>query len=1563
MSKDDLLDYYKNNYFLQPFVPQTQTIMADDPIGWWAEAGTVLKYQYNPIYNYVSNIGKYEKDDNFHPEDHINFLAEDPSYLMGAESLEELTDMRKHYANQMEIKKDMEQVRWHAALAGGIADPLTWMIPAGVFFKGAKTVWGGVKAGLMSGGAYGVSSELLRAPFDPTNTALETGVNLGTMTAFGGAVGGVMRVPHAIKNMKSGNKKTARIIEDVKKSILTHKQPKFNLPFSKITLRNESMDVKDGTLIPKINNIPLGLGATKAKTSTGKSSESFYKDHNDSNLALEFKDNQHRIKVATANIMDTKRKITLQESKVIPKKVSKKVKLEKQAVIDKLKGVKRQQESILRNEKIDRNAIEAEIRRRQSPYRNRPKYKNWYIHEEVVDKQLGTTKKTLYIDIKRIREQWAEKPWTKIKNLIDLGEQGIVKVFGKKFNVGLVQTSDAAIKRKKGLEKSNWAGLHVYRRGGNKAGIIYIDKKTVSGWYNRVARHKGSKRRIEFLTQKINKVLSRLARQIGTDKEYIAYAHELFVLKNIKQFTSKSDFFDFITLHELNHGKYKQRKGETGVQYEQRIDELALKDFIEFKKQGITGGQKVAGIKELTDKLFETPDDWVRFNYHKIIDEIDNPRDVKFASDTRQVYEDWINKRAVGKLERFKMKHGPAKQYNVSELDGSNRVFDLMSTPLKSILKFIGGKGQDLPDHIKGYAVRLASDAGLIINQNIAGRTSSSVLLSMQRHWEFLGDAIYKIQDLHFQQSQGLSKFNPDIKTKRNILLGYRGGKSFQDFLHKATMNYIMRSNEKAKKSNPNLPAYLKDINWTKKEQAEAFGAENTLTEFEERASDVMEDFFKKYETQANEAGLFSIDRSIEESEFWINNILAERLDRMNKRADNLFIDLNKSRGRTKASQQFRKDIKNELDELNDSIRTVELARDGHQKRLDKLRETKAKNFKPVSEDSYYSRIFDKTYITKHRERFTRLIEAWFKAKPYRIIFDNETGVAKRKNYSANPKDIRARADKFVSKILDEEDLDELDSHLVPLSTGYLNPRTLDAPNYWSIKDFSTNDTIRLTEFIVTDPLEVMRSYTLRIAPKIEFKKEFNLPFHKIMDEVDEEMHAEGFTPKEISDVKGNFATLYERIVGQRIKNPMRWDNRIANTMRWLSQITYLGDAGRAALADMPNTFFQHGVRPFQVVMEHMSDIPSMIKASKSNRIAGEGLLEILKGMISNRLVDSMMMNPASRGFTKFKERSLNAFYNLNLLRPLTIMFKEAVGLFAQDDIIRNCIKWNTLDDAKKIEMSRYFIGEKEAKIIANMNYEMNTNKTLYIANVDNWANEEGKRIMSRAMASRMNTAVLTATASDKFQLVDGVVYVPFKRWMFKLGWKPDGIVSTKNNPVLRLESGLMGLPFQFWNYGLAAQQKILNAGFDPTRPITQRIFGIAMMVGMGYTIARWRLPDNMWDKMSYDERLMRAVHLSGVTGMYSDFTFMASAMYHGFSGADREKSFVKPLYQPDFFDSAMEPFGASIGMVGDISKGTYTMATDSVAHGIAEMPLPLQYIPFWREDVRQMKMKLRNTN
>jgi hypothetical protein len=1574
MSREQLLDYYKNNYYLQPFAPEGKNIMADDPIGWWGEVGTVLKYQYSPVYNYLSTIGKYEEDPEFHPEDHINFLTEDPSYLMSAGSMEELMDMRKNFTHQQQIKQDMEQVRWHAGLAGGIADPLTWIIPAGVFFKGAKTVWGGVKAGLMSGGAYSVASETIRAPFDPTNTVAESALNMGAMTAFGGAIGGAMRIPSAIRNLKSGQAKVHKVIEDQKKTILTHKTPRFNIPDNELEINNQTVNIQQGLSIPKINNINMSAGVEEATTSKGILSSVAYKDYTDLQVENNWKTSITKIDAKIAGI----NRLKAEESK-LSKKLFAFQPLE-YTKIAKIKARRLGLQNELKNLRQDRRALEAEIRRRQSPFKNRPKYKNYYLQEKV-NPDTGRIERTLYIDLKNIKKQFVEKPYLKIKNLIDLQKHEIVNRFGKKYNVSEIISSTDIKKTPffKGYKASqNWAGLHVYKEKG-KGGIILIDNKEVSKWYDGLYKFTRTKKILDGIIKKTKKEMSdasyAINRGVGekAEKEFTNLSHRLFYLENFKQFDSKADFFDFVLLHELNHGKYKRRLNESMASYEKRIDKLALKDFKEFKSKGITGGQKVAETKKSLDDIFKTEDDWARFSYNKIIDTISNPKE-KMKGFTRPQYEDWLNKRALDKLDRFNMRHGPAKQYNVSELDGSNRIWDLMNTPLKSSLKFVASNGAEVPDHIKGYFVRLAKDAGLILNQDVAGQSQSSVMLSIQSHWEKFGDVTYVLQNLHYQQAQGLSKINPDIKTKRNILLGYRGGKSFQEFLNKATINYIMRGAEQVKKSKPNLTGAIKDINWDGTGK-EIFGENNKLTVFEKKASDEIEKFFKTYEMEANEAGLFSIDKSISQTEFWLNTILPERLERAEKRRLNLLIDLEKMK-RWKSSKstdnlilQKTRDIK----DIDESIASTKASIGGNKKRLEMLRETKAKNFSPLYPDNYFSRVFDKVYIQRNREQFTRLIQAWFKEKPYRILFDNETGIARRKNYSSDPTKIRERAEKFVRQLLEEESIEDLDDALVPLSTGFLNSRNLDAPNYWQYKDRSTNETIRMIDFLITDPLEVMKNYVIRVAPKIEFKREFNVPVHRLVNEIDDELRMEGFTPKESSKIKASFMTLYERISGQRIKNPMRWDNVMANNMRWLSQITYLGGAGQSSLADMPNMYFQFGARPFQVALEHLVDIPTMQKAIHFNRNSGEGQLEILKGMVSNRFVDSMMMNPASRGFTKFKERSLNAFYTLNFLRPLTMFFKEIVGLFGQDDIIRHSLKWDSLDDFKKIEMSRYFVGEKEAKLLAKMNHQTNSNGSVYYANMDNWkefigkngitANdvEEARKIMSRAMASRMNTGVLTATASDKFQMMDGVIYAPYKSWMRKLGWKPDELVSTRGNMVVRLESGLMALPFQFWNYGLAASQKILNAGFDPTRPVSNRIFGATMMIGIGYMIARWRLPDNMWDKMSADERLMRAVHLSGVTGMYSDYTFMATAMYHGFTGAERDKSIVKPLYNPSTFDSIMEPFGASIGMVGDISRGTYTMATDSVPHGLAKMPLPLQYIPFWREDVRQMKMWLRN--
>ena len=51
-------------------------------------------------------------------------------------------------------------------------------------------------------------------------------------------------------------------------------------------------------------------------------------------------------------------------------------------------------------------------------------------------------------------------------------------------------------------------------------------------------------------------------------------------------------------------------------------------------------------------------------------------------------------------------------------------------------------------------------------------------------------------------------------------------------------------------------------------------------------------------------------------------------------------------------------------------------------------------------------------------------------------------------------------------------------------------PKNLNLPNWFGYRDVD-GEIWRITDFIITDPMAVMKNYTV-IAPKIEFKKMFN---------------------------------------------------------------------------------------------------------------------------------------------------------------------------------------------------------------------------------------------------------------------------------------------------------------------------------------------------------------------------------------------------------------------------------------------------------------------------------------
>ena len=95
MFQSQLEGLYKSDFQRPSYFPEGVTIMADDPMGWWGEVGTMLKYQYSPIISSFQSL-QYENDPDFKPEEHINFSYENVPYLMSARSASHLNFLRKN---------------------------------------------------------------------------------------------------------------------------------------------------------------------------------------------------------------------------------------------------------------------------------------------------------------------------------------------------------------------------------------------------------------------------------------------------------------------------------------------------------------------------------------------------------------------------------------------------------------------------------------------------------------------------------------------------------------------------------------------------------------------------------------------------------------------------------------------------------------------------------------------------------------------------------------------------------------------------------------------------------------------------------------------------------------------------------------------------------------------------------------------------------------------------------------------------------------------------------------------------------------------------------------------------------------------------------------------------------------------------------------------------------------------------------------------------------------------------------------------------------------------------
>ena len=549
-----------------------------------------------------------------------------------------------------------------------------------------------------------------------------------------------------------------------------------------------------------------------------------------------------------------------------------------------------------------------------------------------------------------------------------------------------------------------------------------------------------------------------------------------------------------------------------------------------------------------------------------------------------------------------------------------------------------------------------------------------------------------------------------------------------------------------------------------------------------------------------------------------------------------------------------------------------------------------------------------------------------------------------RQELDTSPQAIAERVDKTIDEILNLSDpANDMNAFYGAGKSKHFRHRKLDIPNS------------AVYNFIQTDPLAVMKAYTQRVAPQYEFAKMFGgKSIDDVLNDVEADMIADNHSIGQINAVRKNILHMYDRVVGTVLREPDSLDQRAATVLRDAAQLNYLGSAGFSTLPDFAKIMMEHELKDvFKGLFSVLTDSRVRMSA-KEGKLAGE-IHEIISGDTHMRLIDDVTNNPFAEGtYNKYVGKLKWGFYLANLLAPMTNVMKKMDAVVRGHSIVQMSIRL-TDGTASKFEMeylARYGIGKKEAAVFKDLTDQgiiERTDNGLYLPNTDKWpAQYEKQRLEFRSsMNSGIMNTILMGTPADKPIITDGVVYVPY-RIAEKFGMKED----PKFRGYSRIENGLLGLPFQFYSYTLAAVNKI-TASYA-TGQARNRAVAMAASMGLAYMGLELKNPDFVMDNMSVEDKIARSFDMSGMAALYSDMLYTSMHTSMALGGPDISMGLLQPKFpqEENVADAAAGVLGAGPSIGLDVARGFKELVAGDTGEGAKQImrSMPLARLWIWKD-------------
>lgn len=220
----------------------------------------------------------------------------------------------------------------------------------------------------------------------------------------------------------------------------------------------------------------------------------------------------------------------------------------------------------------------------------------------------------------------------------------------------------------------------------------------------------------------------------------------------------------------------------------------------------------------------------------------------------------------------------------------------------------------------------------------------------------------------------------------------------------------------------------------------------------------------------------------------------------------------------------------------------------------------------------------------------------------------------------------------------------------------------------------------------------------------------------------------------------------------------------------------------------------------------------------------------------------------------------------------------------------------------------------------------------------------ETVRTFRNALGSGIMNTILMGTPADKPIITDGVAYIPM-RVARQFGMKEDA----EFKGYARIENALLGLPFQFYSYSLAAVNKVTAAYAHGQ--LKNQYIGTAIAMGLGYMVLQYKTPDFV--DLSFQDQLSRSFDYSGVAALYSDMFYTGMSTSLALGGPNLTGGVLQPRFpqKPNQLDAATGLLGAGPSISVDIARGAADLVTGNVGEGTKEIirNLPFARMWFWK--------------